>query len=308
MASRAVGAIGGRGMNEKGRSALPLAVLVLALFGVAFGSIFVRLAGAPALAMAAWRVGIAALVVVPLAWARGGGPAPAVAQGQALAAGLLLALHFATWIQSLSYISVSASVVLVTTSPVWVVVLSWLFRLGAPGARQLIAVALSVIGSSVIGGASLLAGLESFRGALLALAGAICMGGYLLLARACQRQLGFLPFVARSYGAAAVALWLAALLSGTPLVGYRARTWLAFAGAAVASQLIGHGGYNWALRHLEPVFVGIVLVGEPVLASALAWWLFGEPIAPSTWVGGALILAGVVTGFAAGSAAERRPA
>jgi drug/metabolite transporter (DMT)-like permease len=294
-------------MSEQNRPALPVAVLALALLGVAFGSIFVRLAGAPALAMAAWRVGIAALVVVPLAWARSPGPVPAVAQRQAFAAGLLLALHFATWIQSLAYISVSASVVLVTTSPVWVVVLSWLFRLGAPRPRQLAAVALSVLGSAVIGGASLLAGLASFRGALLALAGAVCMGGYLLLARGCQRKLGFLAFVARSYGAAAAALWIAALAFGTPLLVFPPRTWLAFAGAAVASQLIGHGGYNWALRHLDPVFVGIVLVGEPVLASALAWWLFGEPVAPSTWVGGALILAGVATGFSAGPVADRNP-
>jgi drug/metabolite transporter (DMT)-like permease len=292
-------------MSQNDRPMLPLAVLALALLGVAFGSIFVRLAGAPALAMAAWRVGIAALLVVPLAWAQNSGPVPAVAQRQALAAGLLLALHFATWIQSLAYLSVSASVVLVTTSPVWVVVLSWLFRLGAPHPRQLAAVALSVVGSVIIGGASLLAGLASFRGALLALAGAVCMGGYLLLARACQRHLGFLAFVARSYGTAALALWIAAVASGTPMVGFPPRTWLCFAGAALASQLIGHGGYNWALRHLDPVFVGIVLVGEPVLASALAWWLFGESVAPSTWVGGALILAGVATGFGANPVADR---
>jgi drug/metabolite transporter (DMT)-like permease len=187
------------------------------------------------------------------------------------------------------------------------VVLSWLFRLGAPQPRQLAAVALSVLGSAVIGGASLLAGSAPFRGALLALAGAVCMGGYLLLARASQRNLGFLAFVARSYGAAALALWIAALASGTGMVGFPPRTWLAFAGAALASQLIGHGGYNWALRHLDPVFVGIVLVGEPVLASALAWWLFGEPVAPSTWLGGALILAGVAIGFSAGHDADPNP-
>jgi drug/metabolite transporter (DMT)-like permease len=91
------------------------------------------------------------------------------------------------------------------------------------------------------------------------------------------------------------------------MVGFPPRTWLAFAGAALASQLVGHGGYNWALRHLDPVFVGIVLVGEPVLASALAWWLFGESVAPATWVGGALILAGVATGFSAGRVADQNP-
>jgi drug/metabolite transporter (DMT)-like permease len=286
-------------MRERSGDWRPFVVLLVALFGVAGGSIFVRLANAPALAFAAWRLGLATLVVVPVAALR-----PRQISGSrrarlwALCSGLLLALHFATWIESLAHISVSASVVLVTTAPVWVVAIAWLFGLQRPTAGELLAIALSVGGSAIIGGASFGAGGTSLRGALLALAGAVCMGAFLLLSRRCQQELEFLDFVSRAYGGAAIGLWLAVLATGTPFVGFDTRTWLAFAAAAALSQLVGHGGYNWSLRHLEPAFVAVVLVGEPVLASALAWWLFGETIAPATWVGGALILLGVCVGFA----------
>jgi drug/metabolite transporter (DMT)-like permease len=62
---------------------------------------------------------------------------------------------------------------------------------------------------------------------------------------------------------------------------------------AVVSQLIGHGGYNWSLRHLSPLFVAVVLIGEPVLASLLGWWLLGEGLDWRTGTGGILILGGI---------------
>lgn len=293
--------------TSSGAGAAPLVVLCVALLGVSHGAIFVRLADAPPLAIAAWRVGLAAAVVAPLALAfstsRG---ASFRAQRAAIGAGVLLALHFATWIASLAYTSVAQSVVLATTAPVWVAVLGRALGIARVSAAGWIAIALCALGSAVIAGGDLLGG-GSWRGNALALAAAICMGAYLLLAQAAQRELDFLGFVARSYGAAAIALWLAMLATGTAAAGYTPTTWLAFAGLAVVSQLVGHGGANWSLRHLPPAFVALVLVGEPILASLLAWWLFDERIGALLWLGGGLILGGILLSaraMRAGAAAD----
>lgn len=269
-------------------------MLCVALLGVSHGAILVRVADAAPLAIAAWRVGLAAVVVVPLALAFGKrGGVSLHAERAALAAGVLLALHFATWIASLSYTTVAQSVVLATTAPVWVAVLSRALGLARVSAAGWFAIALCAGGSAVIAGSDLATG-GSWHGNALALAAAVCMGAYLLLAQTAQRELDFLGFVARSYGAAAATLWIAVHATGTPASGYGTTTWLALAGLAVVSQLIGHGGANWSLRHLPPAFVALVLVGEPILASLLAWWLFGERVGPLVWVGGALILAGIL--------------
>jgi drug/metabolite transporter (DMT)-like permease len=133
-------------------------------------------------------------------------------------------------------------------------------------------------------------------------AGAIAMAGYLLLSRAAQAALPFRAYLGIAYGTAAALLWLAMVATETPASGYAPGTWWALAGMAFVSQLVGHGGYNWALRHLAPLFVAIVLIGEPVLASLLGWWLLGEEPGWRTAAGGALILVGIA--LAAG--AERR--
>jgi drug/metabolite transporter (DMT)-like permease len=105
--------------------------------------------------------------------------------------------------------------------------------------------------------------------------------------------LPFRTYLGAAYGTAAVALWCAVLLAEVDATGFDTATWWALAGMAVVSQLIGHSGYNWALRHLDALFVAVVSVGEPVLASALGWWLLGEALDWRTGAGGLLILAGI---------------
>ena len=77
---------------------------------------------------------------------------------------------------------------------------------------------------------------------------------------------------------------------------------------AAVSQLIGHGGYNWSLRHLSPFYVAVVSVGEPVLASTLAWWILGEALDWRTCAGGALILAAIACATLGGRNASAKQA
>lgn len=279
------------------RAGRPLLVLAAAVAGISFGSILVRVAHAEPLAIAAWRLVLASVVVVPAALVigprRSGG---ARAEWLAASAGLLLALHFATWIASLRYTSVAQSVVLVTTGPVWVAVLGLALRLAGASEISWLGIGLCVGGAAIVVAAPTATDVPASNPLLgngLALAGSVAMGAYLLVAREAQRSLAFLPFVARSYGVAATALCAAVAFTGTPAAGFDGATWLALGGLALLSQLVGHGGANWALRHLSPGFVSGALVGEPVLASLLAWAILGEPITPLIALGGALVLVGI---------------
>ena len=283
--------------------AAPFLALAVALAAVSFGSIFARLADAAPLAIAAWRMGLAALVVIPVAFVgrtRGSRLElrPVVI---AAGAGLFLALHFATWIASLDYTTIARSVLLVNTAPIWVAIFQFVSGRGIPALRTMFALLLSVCGVAVAtAGHGWNGGV--LTGDLLALAGAVAMAGYLLMSRHAQASLPFRSYLALAYGSAATLLWLGMILSGTVAGGFNATTWWAFAGMAGISQLIGHSGYNWSLRHLNPLFVAVALVGEPVIASVLAWWLLGERLDWQTAAGGVLILAGVLLGSSAARA------
>jgi drug/metabolite transporter (DMT)-like permease len=273
--------------------AAPYVVLGIALLAVSCGAIFARLAEAPPLAIAAWRVGLALIVVMPFAAAGIVGPGTSKrARALAAGAGILLAAHFATWIASLEYTTVARSVLFVCTAPIWVALLEFLSGRGAPTRATLLALVLALAGTAVVSGGGH-GGTAALRGDLLALAGGVAMAGYFVLSRQAQAALPFGTYLGIAYGVAAAALWLAVLVADVPASGFDARTWWALAGMAAVSQLIGHSGYNWSLRHLSPLFVAVVAIGEPVLASALAWWILGEALDWRTGAGGVLILAAI---------------
>ena len=284
----------------RGRVAAPFLILTIALVAVSFGSIFARLADAAPLAIAAWRMGLAAMVVIPVAFAGSTGVERVNLRHAtpAVAAGLFLALHFATWIASLEYTTIARSVLLVSTAPIWVAILLFVSGRGAPPLRTGLALLLAVGGVvTASAGHDWKGGM--LTGDLLAAAGAIAMASYLLLSQRAQSHLSFRRYLAIAYGSAAALLWIAVATTGTKAGGFNAATWWALAGMAAISQLIGHSGSNWALRHLSPLFVAVVLVGEPVLASLLAWRLLGEGLDWQTGAGGALILTGILLGASA---------
>lgn len=286
----------------------PALALISGALAVSTGAIFARLADAPALVTAAYRVGLATLVWLPLGW-------PALVPelrrvtprdiGLAALAGVFLAGHFGTWISSLAYTSVATSVVLVNTHPLWVALLTPLVTRERVSRLAAVSIGVSVAGGVVIGAGDLAAGGRALWGDALALMGSLCAAAYLLLGRRVRRGVSLSSYVLLCYGAAALVLWATVLAAGLPLRGFSAQTWFAFAGMAVVSQSIGHTSYNWALKWLPASYVAVGLLGEPVGATILAYALFGETLTWEKWAGGVLILAGI---YLAARDAGRQPA
>jgi len=278
-----------------------LAVLV----GVAFTStsaILIRLSDAPPLAIAAFRMIFSALLMTPamLVSLRGAGShdrAPGRPGRRellwCLASGLFLALHFATWITSLSYTTVAAATVLVNTHPIFIVAASAIFFKERLRPLSLVFVLAAVGGSAILAIVPGRSAGGSLLGNGLALFGAAAVSGYLLIGRMLRPRLGVTQYTFLVYSSAAAILTLVCLLSGTPLGGFPAVNFLIFAGLAIFPTLLGHSVFNWALRYVPPTFISIAVLGEPVLATIFALFLFAEVPPASTLAGGAIVIAAI---------------
>jgi drug/metabolite transporter (DMT)-like permease len=281
---------------------LPFAVLGVGLLAVSCGAILARFAqgyGLPSLAVAALRLGLAALIVTPVACWRSRHALRALDRRQMLlaaGAGFFLALHFATWISSLEYTSVASSTALVTTNPVWIALASLALFGEKPSRMTVAGIAVSLCGSALIfwsdshGGVG---GENALLGNALALAGSWCFSAYLLVGRRLRAGMPLPAYIWLAYGAAALFLLLACRASGVPLTGYGASAYLAALALALVPQLLGHTTYNWSLRYVSPTFVAVVTLGEPVGSALLAWLIFGESFAPLQAAGFVLLLAGI---------------
>ena len=253
------------------------ALLATGVVAVSFSAIFIRLAHAPALSVALYRNAFAAAMVVPLALLYRRDELRRIRPGQALiavGAGALLAVHFATWIASLSYTTIAASVVLVTASPILVAAVSW-----AAFDERVTRTALV--------------------GILIGLAGAAAAAGYFVAGRKLRQDVSLLSYVALVYSTCAILLWPAAVVAGVRLTGFPAKTWGLFVLMAVVPQMLGHTVFNYLLKDVSATVVAIAIMGEPVGSTLLALVIFGESPPWPALLGGILLLAGVYVALTA---------
>jgi drug/metabolite transporter (DMT)-like permease len=246
--------------------------------------------------VAAYRTGLAFLILAPLAWARARKELASLALSDfrlAAFSGFFLAGHFAAWIACLDYTSIACSVVLVNTSPLWVGILAPFVTGETIGRVKAAGIGVSVLGAVLIGAGDLCAGGTALLGDGLAVAGGMAMALYLLLGARLRRKLSLLAYVTLCYGTAAVILWVAVLAAGLNFTGFTFRTYAAIFSLAFIPQLIGHTCYNWSLKWLSTSMVAVVLLGEPVGGTILGYLVFGEKLTIWKAAGGVFILVGI---------------
>ena len=281
-------------------------ILGMGLVAVSTGSIFIRLAQAPSLVVGMWRLVLAALLLTPWALPAGRREWRRLDRGDVgrlALAGVALAIHFVTWISSLSYTTVASSVILVSTNPIFVG-LAGHFLLGERFSRRtILAVAIAMMGTVIVSYGDWAFTGRALWGDLLALMGAVGASAYMLFGRAVRQKLSTMAYVWPCYAIAGMILLLLCVLTGRPLLGYDLRTMSFFVLLAVVPQIVGHSSFNWALAHFSPLFITLALLGEPVGATTLAFLILGEVPPASTLVGGTFVLLGIYLA----SREERRP-
>jgi drug/metabolite transporter (DMT)-like permease len=284
-----------------------------AILAVSTAAIFIKFAqqDAPSLVIAAFRLTLASLVLAPIALTRHStelGRLDRKALGLGLLAGVFLALHFALWISSLEYTSVASSVVLVTTTPLWVALAAPFILKETLKRSAALGMGLALTGGVIVGLSDACHWYDSgpacppfrefiqgqaLQGNLLALGGAWMAAGYLLIGRHLREKLSLLPYIFVVYGMAALVLACLMLVSGASPFGYQPATYLWLLALALIPQLIGHSTFNWALRYVPASFVSIALLGEPIGSTILAYFLLHEVPGPLKVAGALLILAGI---------------
>ena len=278
-----------------------VALLVVGVAAVSTSAPLIRAAAAPAFAIAFWRNAFGAVALAPFA----GRPRLSGRERRlALMAGGLLALHFATWIPSLSFTSVASSTALVATQPVWAALVARgrgerIPALGWAG------IWVSVLGAALLTGIDLHFSARALGGDLLALVGGFFAAAYVTVGAEVRRTVSTTVYATVCYATTSVLLLVLAVVTRTRVVGFSGSTWLCIAGLTVGAQLLGHTVFNRVLRTTSPTIVSISILFEIVGATVLAALFLDESPRLVALPAALLIVVGVVAVIRAG---ERKPA
>ena len=252
--------------------------MALAVVGVSMSGPLTALVTAPFLAIAFWRNAAGAVALLPVLLTRDRrtltGLRPADLRSSAVA-GLFLAAHFSAWLPSLSMTTVGASVALVTTTPIWTALAARLAGVVLPRAVWA-GLAIAVVGAALIAGVDVTVSLRAVLGDALALVGAVCAGGYVLVGARARQRLPTSTYAVICYSVCAAAVAVAALLARAPLAGFSARNWLLIAAITVCAQLFGHTLLNLVLSSVGPTMVSLVILLEVPGAVIVALILLGQ--------------------------------
>jgi drug/metabolite transporter (DMT)-like permease len=278
-------------------------VMTFGIFAISSGSILIKFTtDVPAIMIATYRLIFSTIILLFILKIKGIGIAKMNKKCWFLSAlsGFFLSLHFITWITSLSYTSVASSVVLVTMNPIFVGILAFFFFKERLHIFLISGILLSVLGSIVLTlGDSGLEGLritneKALIGDILALTGALMASFYLLIGSKIREKIDLMSYITVVYGFSAIFLVVISLFLGLDFTGYKTSSYFYMLMLAVLPQLIGHTSFNWALKHLKSSMVAITTMGEPIGASVLAYFLLGESIKFTQFIGIALIFIAII--------------
>jgi drug/metabolite transporter (DMT)-like permease len=252
--------------------------LALGLVAASQSGNIIRLGDAHPVAMAAWRLFMAALLMAAFA-GRGLGEIRLLSRrDKALlfAAGAALSAHLITWIAAVQHTKVANAAIFFAVNPV-ITSIAARFLFGEPITMRLAAaVALGMAGTCVIGYDDFHVSRENVTGDALAILCSFLFTAYFMVGRRLRRTMGAASYVAAVYGTAALVSFAAVAFLGLPIVSYDSRTWLCFILLAVVPTAIGHTSFNAALRYIDASKISAATLTEPAMAGAVAWLAWGE--------------------------------
>jgi drug/metabolite transporter (DMT)-like permease len=274
-----------------------LALIVVALLAVSTsGPLIAASAAVPALAIAFWRNAFAGAVLLPWTLVRRRAELRGLDSRErrlALAAGLMLALHFGTWIPAISYTSVASATALVATQPVWAALIGTV-RGEHVSRRVWVGIAVSLTGALLLTGADLQVSGDALLGDGLALLGGAFAAAYMTVGSEVRRSVTTTTYTTLCYSTTAVLLLVACLVSRQSLSGYDGKDWVRLLALTAGAQLLGHSLFNVVLRTVNPTVVSLSILFEiPGAAVIAAVFVAGQHVPALAIPAAALLVAGL---------------
>lgn len=272
-------------------------IVLVGVFFTSLSSIIIRLSQAPSLVISFYRMLFTILLLlIPVMMKERESLKSIKKKDFILCAlsGIFLALHFATWIASISMTTISNSTILVSCSPIFVSLANFFILKEKFTSKIFIGISMSLIGTIIIAIGSTGGSTSSMMvGNILAFMGAIFVAGYLVIGGIVRKNVSAGAYVFIVYSVSVIVLFFMCLISDTPIYPYSPKEFILFLALAIFCSILGHTVYNYLMKFISATLISISTLCEPIFASILALIIFKEIPSIYTLIGGTIIMSGV---------------
>ncbi len=272
--------------------------LVIGIFGISVSPIITRYATVPPLTIALYRM-ITVTIIMAIMYNKKLTAIKTVS-GRTLKLsiinGVVLALHFITWFYAIQLTSVASAAVLVNLHPILLVFLARFFLNERTGIYQLVAIAITILGSMLLAYVDGNISGHALSGDLFAIVAAALFGIYLFIGDISRREVSNEIYTFIVYGASAIFLFaLSAIVFPSAFIVTDKINYLVFLGLAIVPTLLGHSMLSLSLKVVSSKTLSVSVLGEPIIGTVLAYFLFGESFTPLKLIGIAIVMIGILT-------------
>lgn len=269
-------------------------LLVVALLSVSSSSIIVRfLPDVSAVVIAFWRMGLASLILWAYSGFKNQGRLKSKWRLPVIIAGIFLGFHFAFFFSAVKLTKISNATLLGTTAPLFTLFIEVFFMKRRFPLITLFAILISILGVAIVHGFSVDFNSKEAKGNLLAVSCSVCIALVFLIAEKVRKTTSTIIYSRHLFMIAAMTLIILSLIRGDRLFDFSGIDFIYFLALGFFPSILGHAILNYSIKFLPPSVVSSVPLGETIIASTAAYFIFFEPIPLNTAIGGTLTLTGL---------------
>ena len=271
-------------------------LLVIALLSVSTSPIVAKsLIGVPAVAISFWRMFIGSFLLwVYSIFYKQGSVKERKNYSKTILAGILLGLHFALFFGSIKLTLISNATFLGTLAPLFTLILEIAILKRKFNPKIILGLGLSLIGAYVIFGNEFDLSEKYILGNFLAITCSLCLALCFMIAEKVRQIENTIVYTRLLYLSAAMTLLFIALIGGTQLFNFTYYEYLGLIFLGVVPTIIGHNAIYYSVKYVSPTIVSAFPLGEPIIATILAFFIFGEPISFNIYIGGSITFLGLL--------------
>ncbi len=201
-----------------------------------------------------------------------------------IASGVLFFLHLWTYKYAAKNTSVSNTMIIFSSNPIWASIGAIIFFNEKLHKRLIVSYSLALLGIYLLVANDLKLHSSFGYGDWSSLLSAILYSAHMLVGKKARQYYTNTYFAFLQYSVSAFLFGLCALGTGAQLTGYSDVSWLSVAGLILLPTFLGHFSLTYLVQYMDLSLMTCGKLIEPVLASIMAYALFNEKISPNAWI------------------------
>ncbi len=275
------------------RKIFPYLMLFVGVISIGLSAIFVKNANLQGTVSSFYRYFFALLCILPIQIYRGFKNINYKYLIFIVVGGLFFATDLMLWNTSLILIPATTATILANNAPIWVGIGTMIFFKKKLSSKYWIGVFASMIGIFLTIGIKSILQLQVNIGVIFAIVAGVFYAGYLLITQKSRTQIDTFTFMTITVLIGTIYTLLVNIFLGTKLLGHTNFVWLNLIGLGIISHFVGWVAINYSLGHLPASNVSVTLLGQVLVTTFLAFFIFGEKLQLLQYIGCLILMTGI---------------